>query len=294
MDLAKPEWKGKVAVSPLDSDFPPIVGAVIASKGERPRPPGSRAEAERARLPGRGGGRRGRRPGRRRRRARQPVLLVPPAARAGPSATKSRLWYFTGQRSRARSSTSPGAAVLASSKHRAAAEKFVAFLVSPAGQRIISQRRRLRVPGAAGHRAERRHCRRSRRCRTRPRRRASSATTACRAAHRVDRLRRLSQQLRRRGSPWSASGPSCRGAGRRRKAGTTGCGTEPGSSAGSAGRPDDPVVGPVLPLNVGSRPVALNVTTRSPPARQVHVGGAILPLHWMLRRRGRSGRPRCS
>src|SRR5262249_8419158 len=35
LDLVSPAWHGKVALAPLDSDFPPIVGAVIASKGEK-------------------------------------------------------------------------------------------------------------------------------------------------------------------------------------------------------------------------------------------------------------------
>jgi iron(III) transport system substrate-binding protein len=33
LDLAQPSWKGKVAIAPIDSDFPPVVGAVIATKG---------------------------------------------------------------------------------------------------------------------------------------------------------------------------------------------------------------------------------------------------------------------
>jgi iron(III) transport system substrate-binding protein len=33
MDLAKPEWKGKVAIAPTDADFLPVVGAVVATKG---------------------------------------------------------------------------------------------------------------------------------------------------------------------------------------------------------------------------------------------------------------------
>jgi len=34
LDLARPEGKGKVAIAPTDSDFPPVVGAVIALHGE--------------------------------------------------------------------------------------------------------------------------------------------------------------------------------------------------------------------------------------------------------------------
>ena len=34
MDLAKPEWKGKVGIAPSDADFLPVVSAVLAVKGE--------------------------------------------------------------------------------------------------------------------------------------------------------------------------------------------------------------------------------------------------------------------
>ncbi|PMS31655.1 iron(III) transport system substrate-binding protein [Trinickia symbiotica] len=33
MDLAKPEWKGKVGIAPSDADFLPLVSGVLASKG---------------------------------------------------------------------------------------------------------------------------------------------------------------------------------------------------------------------------------------------------------------------
>ena len=35
LDLAKPQWKGKVAIAPTDSDFVPLVGAVIATYGQQ-------------------------------------------------------------------------------------------------------------------------------------------------------------------------------------------------------------------------------------------------------------------
>jgi iron(III) transport system substrate-binding protein len=34
LDLAKPEWKGKVGIAPSDADFLPLVSAVLATKGE--------------------------------------------------------------------------------------------------------------------------------------------------------------------------------------------------------------------------------------------------------------------
>src|SRR5271166_5833226 len=33
LDLAKPEWKGKIAIAPTDADFLPLVGAIAAMKG---------------------------------------------------------------------------------------------------------------------------------------------------------------------------------------------------------------------------------------------------------------------
>ena len=35
LDLAKPEWKGKLAIAPTDADFLPLVGAVAALKGRQ-------------------------------------------------------------------------------------------------------------------------------------------------------------------------------------------------------------------------------------------------------------------
>ncbi len=34
LDLAKPEWKGKLAIAPTDADFLPLVGAIAALKGK--------------------------------------------------------------------------------------------------------------------------------------------------------------------------------------------------------------------------------------------------------------------
>ena len=43
LDLAQPQWKGKVAIAPTDSDFPPLVGAVIARVRKQAAANGSRA-----------------------------------------------------------------------------------------------------------------------------------------------------------------------------------------------------------------------------------------------------------
>jgi iron(III) transport system substrate-binding protein len=56
----------------------------------------------------------------------------------GAAAMHSALYYFRNGDAGSVVNVS-GAAVLASSRHRGEAERFVAFLVSPAGQRLISQ-----------------------------------------------------------------------------------------------------------------------------------------------------------
>ncbi len=138
MDLAKPQWKGKVAVSPLDSDFPPVVGAVIASKGEKAAAAWLQGLKKNARV------------------YQDEEAVVAAVDRGdvavglvnqyywyrlrleqGASHTRSRLWYFTGEDPGSVVNIS-GAAVLASSKHRAEAERFVAFVLGPAGQKIIA------------------------------------------------------------------------------------------------------------------------------------------------------------
>ena len=138
MDLAKPQWKGKVAVSPLDSDFPPILGAVIASKGEKAAAAWLAGLKKNARV------------------YQDEEAVVAAVDRGdvatgivnqyywyrlrleqGAKRTKSRLWYFTGKDPGSVVNIS-GAAVLASSNHQAEADRFLAFLVSPAGQHIIA------------------------------------------------------------------------------------------------------------------------------------------------------------
>jgi iron(III) transport system substrate-binding protein len=137
LDLARPEWRGKVAVAPLDSDFPPIVGAVIARKG---------AKAAASWLAGL----------KRNAQIYQDEEALVAAVERGDVAcgiVNHYYWYRlqleTGSKLRSKlfsfGSGDPGsvvnvagAAVLGSSRHRRDAERFVEFLVSPAGQRLIA------------------------------------------------------------------------------------------------------------------------------------------------------------
>ena len=138
LDLAAPTWKGKVAIAPLDSDFPPVVGAVIATHGKA---------AARSWLAGL----------KRNASVYQDEESVVSAVNrgeeavgvinqyywyrlrreVGAAAMHSALHYFPDSDAGSVVNVS-GAAVLASSHHLRDAERFVALLVSRAGQRLIS------------------------------------------------------------------------------------------------------------------------------------------------------------
>jgi iron(III) transport system substrate-binding protein len=139
LDLAAPRWKGKVAVSPLDSDFPPVVGAVIATRG---------AETASGWLAGL----------KRNADVYQSAEAVVAAVNRGDVACgliNQYYWYRLRREVGAGGMHSTlyyfphgdvgsvvnvaGAAVLASSSHRRDAQRFVAFLVGREGQRIIAQ-----------------------------------------------------------------------------------------------------------------------------------------------------------
>ena len=145
LDFARPQWKGKIAIAPTDSDFPPLVGAVIAKHGEA---------AARSWLAGL----------KRNARIYQDEEAVVAAVNRGDVATgviNSYYWYrlqleLGKRRCTARSTTSrpndvgaavniSGAAVLTSSKQQKNAERFVSFLSArrPEDHR---GKRRLRIP----------------------------------------------------------------------------------------------------------------------------------------------------
>jgi iron(III) transport system substrate-binding protein len=138
LQLAQPQWKGKIAIAPTDSDFPPLVGAIIARYGI------SAAEHWLAGL-------------KQNAQTYQDDEGVVAAVNRGDvaagiinqyywyrlrvevgnSAIHSRLYYFRDHDVGSIENIS-GAAVLSSSHHRQAAQAFVRFMVSPAGQRILA------------------------------------------------------------------------------------------------------------------------------------------------------------
>jgi iron(III) transport system substrate-binding protein len=138
MDLAQPQWKGKVAIAPTDSDFVPLVGAVIATYGQQMALRWLQGLKENAST------------------YQDDEAVVAAVDRGqvavgianqyywyrlqleqGASNTHSRLYYFP-DRDVGGIENISGAAVLRSSQNPAAAQKFVTFLVSSAAQRILA------------------------------------------------------------------------------------------------------------------------------------------------------------
>jgi iron(III) transport system substrate-binding protein len=138
LDLAKPQWKGKIAIAPTDSDFVPLVGAVIAAYGQQAAlnwlkglKANSTQDAD--------------------------IETVVAAVNKGQDAvgiinqyywyrlrtelgagnTHSQVYYFPNHNVGGLENIS-GAAVLASSAHKTAAEKFVSFLISAESEKILA------------------------------------------------------------------------------------------------------------------------------------------------------------
>jgi iron(III) transport system substrate-binding protein len=138
LDLAQPQWKGKVGLAPTDSDFPPLVGAVIAKYGTKTAATWLAGLKRNATL------------------YQDDESVVAAVNRgdvatgvinqyywyrlrleAGKSSIHSTLYYFPNGDVGSITNIS-AAAVISTSKHQDLAQEFVKFLVSPAAQSIIS------------------------------------------------------------------------------------------------------------------------------------------------------------
>ena len=138
VDLAQPQWKGKVAIAPTDSDFVPLVGAVLATYGTATTKSWLAGLQTNASLY----------------QDDESVVAAVDRGQAsvgvinqyywyrlrleeGAGNLHSQLYFFPNQDVGGIENIS-GAAVLASSHHQADAERFVAFLVSAPAQRILA------------------------------------------------------------------------------------------------------------------------------------------------------------
>ncbi len=150
LQLAQPQWKGRVAVAPTDSDFVPLVGAIVATYGEPAAVNWLNGLKRNAQLY---------------QDDESVVAAVNRGAVAtgiinqyywyrlrlevGAGATPSRVYYFPNHNVGGLENIS-GAAVLASSTHKALAERFVHFLVSAAGQTILAHSYDFEYPARPG------------------------------------------------------------------------------------------------------------------------------------------------
>ena len=139
LDLAKPEWKGKVAIAPTDADFLPLVGAVVALKGRPAALDWLKGLRENAAVFDDNEGvtaavERG--------AAATGIINNYYWARLrmeiGPDKVKSGIHHFAGGDVGGLVNVS-GAAALKASRNQAAAQKFLAFLVSKPAQEMVSQ-----------------------------------------------------------------------------------------------------------------------------------------------------------
>jgi iron(III) transport system substrate-binding protein len=138
LDLAKPQWKGKVAIAAVDSDFPPLVGAVLETYGTKTATAWLQGLKRNAAT------------------YQDDESVVAAVNRGnvavgvinqyywyrlrlevGDSGIHSALYYFPGGNVGSITNIS-GAAVLASSKRKQDAERFLSFIVSKRGQEIIA------------------------------------------------------------------------------------------------------------------------------------------------------------
>ena len=138
-DLAQPQWKGKIGIAPSDADFLPLVSAVLATKGHDAAVEWLKGLRKNAQIFDDDEG---------------VVAAVNRGAVAtglinnyywarlhvglGDAATKSAVYHFPNGDVGALVVIS-GAAVLKASKNTDAAQKFLAYLVSERGQKLMAE-----------------------------------------------------------------------------------------------------------------------------------------------------------
>jgi iron(III) transport system substrate-binding protein len=150
LELAQPRWRGKIALAPTDSDFVPLVGAVIATYGKQAAVKWLAGLKRNGQL-------------------YQSDESVVAAVNRGDVATgiinhyywyrlrlevgahamHSSLYFFPGHNVGSLENIS-GAAVLKTAKHPQEAQAFVRFLVSPAAQEILAHGYDFEYPARPG------------------------------------------------------------------------------------------------------------------------------------------------
>ena len=139
LDLAQPQWQGKIGIAPSDGDFLPLVSAVIKEKGNAAALAWLRGLKANAKIYEDDEG------------VAAAVAHGDVAAgvinnyywyrletQLGPQGIHSKIYHFTNGDLGGLVNVS-GAAILKSSTHQQEAQEFLAFLVSPAVQKMLGQ-----------------------------------------------------------------------------------------------------------------------------------------------------------
>ncbi len=138
MDLAQPQWKGKIGISPSGADFQAIVSAVVQLKGDDVAAAWLKGLKENAKIyQGNTSVMKAVNTGEVEAGVIYHYYWFGDKAESGANSKNVQLKYFKNQDPGAFASVS-GAGVLKSSKHSDAAQKFVAFLTSQQGQQVLS------------------------------------------------------------------------------------------------------------------------------------------------------------
>ena len=152
LDLADPKWKGKLDIAPSETDFQPLVTAVAADKGDAAAVTwlkalkanaGKHSDPDNETLVANVN------------KGTTSIGVINHyywyrlTAEDGASGTHSALQYFAPGDDGYLLDVS-GAAVLKSSKHQAAAQALVAFLVSSAGQQVLANGDSFEYPVGSG------------------------------------------------------------------------------------------------------------------------------------------------
>lgn len=138
MDLAQPQWKGKIGIAAAGADFQAIVSAVLSLKGEAATEQWLKGLKANAKVyDGNGAVMKAVNAGQLQGGIIYHYYWFKDQAESGADSRNVALHYFGHQDPGAFVGIS-GAGVLKSSKHKAAAQQLVKFLTGPQGQRVLA------------------------------------------------------------------------------------------------------------------------------------------------------------
>jgi iron(III) transport system substrate-binding protein len=146
MDLAKPQWKGKVGISPAGADFQAIVSAVLSLKGEPATAAWLKGLKDNVKVySGNGNVMKAVNAGEVSSGVIYHYYWFKDQAESGANSKNVKMLYF-GKKDPGAFLSISGAGVIKASKHQAEAQQLVTFLNGPAGQKVLADSKALEYP----------------------------------------------------------------------------------------------------------------------------------------------------